>query len=138
MGINLEDDDGPRGGGTSLGVGWHTVKIASCKEVSAKSGTPGIEYTLTAPAGSIRHTWWLSPAAKFRLKNFVTCCGYQHKLRNFEFRDILGATVQIQVAKGEPNAQGKSYNEVVEYMPARTASAAPANAMPDDDGDTPF
>ena len=140
MGIDLTDTDTPRGGsGGVLPCGWHTVRVASCKEVTSKSQTPGIEYTLTAGDGSIRHTWWLSPAAKFRLKAFVECCGYEHKLRNFEFRDILGAQVQIRVDKGKPNMQGKAYNEVVEYMPVGGMRQVPVNAVGNvADDETPF
>lgn len=121
--VNLEDDDGPA---NVLGIGWHLVTVKSCKEVESKKSTPGIEYALECAKGSIRKTFWITPDSKYRLKNFAQCCGYKGSLRTMDTKVLLGAKVQVEVQKGEPNAQGKSYNEVVNYMPP-SASAPVAD-----------
>ena len=125
--INLEDDDGGAHG--VLGIGWHTVRIKSQKEVKSNNGNPGIEYTFEGPDGTIRKAWWITPDAKYRFKNFAQCCGYTGSLRTLDTNSLVGATVQIEVQKGEPNKNGKIFKEVVNYMPVNAGTPV------DDDGE---
>lgn len=134
--VNLESDPNePRGGGSTLGLGWHTVRIASAKEAKANTGNLGIEYTMVNGEGSIKRAFWLTPKAKYLLGNFAQCCGYKGKLREFDTNSIIGAQVQIEVVRGKPNAAGKVYNEVENFMPANVSTP---HAPQDDDEQLPF
>ena len=132
MGIDLTDDDGPHGGGKRyLDPGWHTVKVDSAKEITSKSnGNPGYEYSMSNGDGMITRKFWVTPNAKFMLKNFALCCGYKGNLRDYDYRSILGTKVQVEVAlKPAQDGSGKQYREVVNYIPL----TAPAHGENSDD-----
>jgi len=140
--VNLmDDDDGPRGAraGGVLPEGTHLVRVEKVlKESKTPTGTPFVEYLLSNAQGSIKKTFYITPAAKFRLKNFAVACGYDGSLREFDFRNILGMTVQVVVGK-EPNKKdGKLYNEVVDWAAVRRQ--VPVNSVGNlvDDDDAPF
>lgn len=129
MGVNLlDDDDGPRGGGDVLPEGWHNVQVRSFKECKADSGSVGVEYTMGNAQGTIKRTFWITKRAKYILKNFAGCCGYEGDLRNFDFKAILGTSVQVKVGLGDPNKHGKRYMDVLDFMPVGGMRQVPVNA----------
>lgn len=117
--VNLMDDE-PRGGGGEpiLPDGWHDVQIRSFKEgKTPTTNNPYVEYFMGNAQGTIKRSFYITPKAKWILKNFVGCCGYTGDLRNFDFKAIIGARVKVQVGLGNPNKQGKAYREVIDFAP---------------------
>ena len=140
MGVNLLDDEGPRGGGDVLPEGWHNVQVRSFKECKANSGSPGVEYLMGNASGTIKRTFWITPRAKYILKNFVGCCGYEGDLRNFDFKAILGASVKVLVGLGDPKKQGKRYMDVLDFAPIDGRRQVHVNSAGNvaDEEDAPF
>lgn len=112
--INLMDDEGGKGAPGILGEGWHEVTVGKHREFKAKTGSPGVEYTVSNEHGSIGVTFYITPAAKFRLKLFAQTCGLAEvKLRNFDFADLAGKRVRV---KAEKNDRG--YLDVTDWASA--------------------
>lgn len=133
--IDLTDSGPPSGGNGGstqyLPEGWHIVKVKSFKETQL--GKPAVDYVLEGADGMIRQRFYVTPAAKFRLKGFVEACGYRGELRRFEFNYILGMTVNVKVEKGKPRNDGKRYLEVTDWQ-----SMEQMDASSGDDEDQPF
>lgn len=140
MGVNLMDDE-PRGGGAVLPDGWHNVQVRMFKEGKSPNDNPYVEYCMGNTEGTIWRTFYITPKAKWILKNFVGCCGYTGDLRDFDFRAILNASVQVLVGLGEPNRNtGKRYREVIDFAPIGGIRKVPVNAVGNvvDDEESPL
>lgn len=115
MGIDLMSDDAPRGGKDGLlPEGWHEVTVGAHREFKANSGNTGVEYDLSNAEGKSKASFYLTPKSKFRLKLFAQTAGIPEvKLRNFDFADLRGKRIRVEVRKSD-----KGYLEVTDWASA--------------------
>lgn len=97
--------------------GEYDVKITAAKEVASRQkGTPGITVTLTDAYGrTMRDTFWLVPAALWRLAQIADAAGLSTEQKEkFSDPDILiGLDVNVTT---EPDG---TYLKVVKYESAK-------------------
>ena len=107
------------GGGSKLGEGEHIVKIMEVKTVMTKE-KPGKEskpmYTVVFQnKDGQKHTGYYVKSIKFMMKQFEDlkkCCG----LKESDSADeLVGRKCGILIEVGEPNDEGKVFNQIAGY-----------------------
>ncbi len=117
--------------------GKYKVRITKAIEgVSDLQKTPYLELTFETVEGdifSIRNRFYLTEKAMSNLLNLLAAIDIYDKDKkedlNFEPNDLLGALLEVEFVKGEPNKDGKRY---LEYKPW-SAKAVSGVATPEKD-----
>ena len=122
--------------GSWMPPGEHDVVITSYKPFTANSGNRGIEYTFRDNLGrTIKDACYLSQKALWKLANLAKACGMKkQQAASFDETNerqhswFINKRLRIIVEKGAPNAAGKSYSEVSEYILRENEQELPPDA----------
>lgn len=142
-------------GGDYLGVGDHRCTVSKFRMFSAKTGTPGVEFTLRDSRGKeIGLGLYLTEKAMGRLASFAKACGMSREeaarynpAKQDAHNVMLNREVMVRVEKNE-----RDYSEVAEWwkvgedapkpyrqpQPAPQAQPASDYGPPVTDEDVPF
>lgn len=102
--------------GKEYAEGVYQVKVIKAEDGIANSGTEYLEIEFEVIGDevfTVKNRFYKSPKALSILLNFLSAIEIYDKdstedLR-FENEDLLGATLQVEFVKGEPNDKGKRY-----------------------------
>ena len=102
--------------------GVYKVKVVNAVEGVSNNGKEYLEIefeTIGEDVFKVRKRFYTSPKALSILLNFLSAVGlYDENNKddvNFENDDLLGAVLEIELKKGEENAEGKRYLEYVAW-----------------------
>ena len=125
--------------------GRYTMRVVKAKEgVTSQSGTEFLQIdceTMGDDVFSINNRFYKTEKALSILLNFLSSIGFyeEGKMIEFEPDDLLGAIFSVELVKGEPNENGRSY---LEFKPwtceevsgtATPAKKASKKAEPEDE-----
>lgn len=114
----------------------YTVTIVDATIVKAKTGTVGIEFSLTSELGDIYHTEWIKDATKAdKVKTTLLAIGVpEAKLESREFWAAPGdglAGSQCQIVTMADTWEGKTRVKVQWLNPLRKKAEPPSDALVD-------
>jgi hypothetical protein len=95
-------------GGDRLEPGSYLVRISNI-EFRTAAGKPCVDFTFKDEItdGTLRETFWLTDAARFRIEDLGAVCGFKDE---FEPQDLIGCRLHIKVAKKAGKKDGKMYS----------------------------
>ena len=97
--------------------GRYTMRVVKAKEgVTSQSGTEFLQIdceTMGDDVFSINNRFYNTEKALSILLNFLSAIGFyeEGKMVEFEPDDLLGVIFSVELVKGEPNENGRSYLE---------------------------
>ena len=96
--------------------GRYTLRVVNAKEGVSKSGTEYLEIegeVIGEDTFKIRNRFYNTEKALSILLNFLSSVGFYNEGEMVEFEpdDLLGAIFSVELVKGEPNENGRSYLE---------------------------
>ena len=96
--------------------GRYTLRIVNAKEGVSQSGTEYLEIegeVMGEDTFKIRNRFYNTEKALSILLNFLSAVGFyqEGEMVEFEPDDLLGAIFSVELVKGEPNENGRSYLE---------------------------
>lgn len=96
--------------------GRYTLRVVNAKEGVSQSGTEYLEIegeVIGEDTFKIRNRFYNTEKALSILLNFLSSIGFyeEGKMVEFEPDDLLGAIFSVELVKGEPNENGRSYLE---------------------------
>ncbi len=137
--------------GGFLAVGWHSIEVTEADTFNYNTGNPGVKFMLLSDTGANgKVSFPLADAALWKLASFVRALGLTreqaagyNETRIDHHRRMVGRKAKVRVASVRNyNDPSKSYNEVVEWIPASEPTPldapppehdAPAEELPNDD-----
>jgi len=144
-------------GGKYLPEGWHEVRVREYRLFRANSGTEGIEMIVEDHLGrTAKRGLYATERAKGILVGWCKHCGMtREESSQFDTDDLsavgewaVGRPLRVLVELGEPNSQGKRYNEITrsdysqksipELKAKPTISEVPPEIAPSGGTDVPF
>ena len=96
--------------------GRYTLRVVNAKEGVSQSGTEYLEIegeVIGEDTFKIRNRFYNTEKALSILLNFLSSVGFYNEGEMVEFEpdDLLGAIFSVELVKGEPNENGRSYLE---------------------------
>ena len=96
--------------------GRYTLRIVNAKEGVSQSGTEYLEIegeVIGEDVFKIRNRFYNTEKALSILLNFLSAVGFynEDEMVEFEPDDLLGSIFSVELVKGEPNDNGRSYLE---------------------------
>lgn len=97
--------------------GRYTLRVVNAKEGVSQSGTEYLEIegeVIGEDTFKIRNRFYNTEKALSILLNFLSAVGFYNEgeIVEFEPDDLLGAIFSVELVKGEPNDNGRSYLEL--------------------------
>lgn len=97
--------------------GRYTLRVVNAKEGVSQSGTEYLEIegeVIGEDTFKIRNRFYNTEKALSILLNFLSAVGFYNEGEMVEFEpdDLLGAIFSVELVKGEPNDNGRSYLEL--------------------------
>lgn len=128
--------------------GRYTMRVVKAKEgVTSQSGTEFLQIdceTMGDDVFSINNRFYNTEKALSILLNFLSSIGFyeEGKMVEFEPDDLLGAIFSVELVKGEPNENGRSYLEfkpwTCEEVSGVATPAKKASKKSEDKEELPF
>ena len=96
--------------------GRYTLRVVNAKEGISQSGTEYLEIegeVIGEDTFKIRNRFYNTEKALSILLNFLSAVGFYNEGEMVEFEpdDLLGSIFSVELVKGEPNDNGRSYLE---------------------------
>lgn len=97
--------------------GRYTLRVVNAKEGVSQSGTEYLEIegeVIGEDTFKIRNRFYNTEKALSILLNFLSAVGFytEGEMVEFEPEDLLGCIFEVELVKGEPNENGRSYLEL--------------------------